>query len=83
MQIGNMVPNSVTHEGGAKVIIVGNGFFDTVSKKIMFATEFGERLVDLNWDKKDRSFNFVAPPINWYYLVFNIYICMYNIVPSH
>ena len=44
---------------------MGDGFFDTLTKKIMFKSIFGERLIDINWDKKDRSFSFIAPPITW------------------
>lgn len=53
-------------EGGTAVRIEGEGFFDTVNKKVIFKTNFGERLIEIQWDKKDRCYSLVAPPLTWY-----------------
>ena len=34
-------------EGGTAVRIEGDGFFDTVNKKVIFKTDFGERLIEI------------------------------------
>ncbi len=38
-------------EGGTPVKILGEGFFDTSNKKVIFKTKFGERLIEITWDK--------------------------------
>lgn len=53
------------YSGGANAIINGEGFFDTINKKIVVETDFGKRLVDITWDKKARNYSFIAPPITW------------------
>lgn len=52
-------------EGGTLVRLEGEGFFDTTNKKVIFRTQFGERLIEINWDKKDRCYTLSAPPITW------------------
>lgn len=52
-------------EGGASVKIIGDGFFDTTNKRVIFKTLFGERLIEIMWDKQDRFYSFVAPPLSW------------------
>ena len=34
----------------------GDGFFDTSNKKIVFKTIYGERQIDILWDKKDKAY---------------------------
>lgn len=38
-------------EGGSAVQVLGDGFFDTTNKKVKFKTQFGERLIEIVWDK--------------------------------
>ena len=52
-------------DGGTAVKIIGEGFFDTSNKKVIFKTKFGDRLIEIAWDKKDRCYTLVAPPITW------------------
>jgi len=42
-----MYPNNVTNEGGAVVKILGEGFFDTLHKKIKLESKFGDRMIDM------------------------------------
>lgn len=65
IQVGQMVPNNSTSQGETKVKLTVEGFIDTPSKKILFQTEFGERIIEPNWNKKDKTLSFTAPPINW------------------
>jgi hypothetical protein len=41
VKITSIAPNNDIIQGGAKVVIAGEGFFDTLNKKIMFETHFG------------------------------------------
>ncbi|KAL4436169.1 hypothetical protein ABPG74_018153 [Tetrahymena malaccensis] len=65
VHVSKLEPNNDALSGGARCKLMGEGFFDTLSKRIMFKSKYGERLIDINWDKKERSFTFIAPPINW------------------
>jgi len=66
VRVKKLEPNNDALSGGAHCKLMGDGFFDTLSKRIMFKSKYGERLIDINWDKKERSFTFIAPPLNWY-----------------
>jgi hypothetical protein len=59
------LPNNVGKEGGAKIKIKGEGFFDTLTKKLRLNSCIGERPLDLNWEKLDKFFSFIAPPAVW------------------
>lgn len=65
VRVKKLEPNNDALSGGAHCKLMGDGFFDTLSKRIMFKSKYGERLIDINWDKKERSFTFIAPPLNW------------------
>eukprot|EP00825_Cyclidium_porcatum_P046805 TRINITY_DN745_c0_g1_i2.p1 TRINITY_DN745_c0_g1~~TRINITY_DN745_c0_g1_i2.p1 ORF type:complete len:1060 (+),score=235.51 TRINITY_DN745_c0_g1_i2:76-3255(+) len=65
IQIGQMVPNNSTSQGETKVKISIEGFIETQQKKIVFTTEFGERIIEPQWSKKDKQLSFTAPPVNW------------------
>ncbi|CAK72743.1 unnamed protein product (macronuclear) [Paramecium tetraurelia] len=65
IQIKELQPDNVMSEGGASVKIIGDGFFDTTNKRVIFKTLFGERLIEIMWDKQDRFYSFVAPPLSW------------------
>ncbi|EGR29393.1 rcc1 family hect domain protein, putative [Ichthyophthirius multifiliis] len=65
IQIHKLEPNNDALSGGATSKLMGEGFFDTLTKKIMFKSIYGERLIDINWDKKERTFSFIVPPITW------------------
>ena len=61
-----MIPDTILTNGGDTIKINGEGFFDTSNKKVILKTKFGERLIDIQWDKKERSYSMVAPPLTWY-----------------
>ena len=65
IQIQNFSPHNSMSEGGAVIKIEGSGFFDTIHKKIKIFSEFGERLIDVSWDKAEKLFSFISPPITW------------------
>lgn len=52
-------PNCGAFEGGLNISITGKGFFDTISKQIMFKSCLGERIIDLDWDKAGKSYHFI------------------------
>jgi hypothetical protein len=65
IKINLIKPDNVMSEGGTQVKILGEGFFDTSNKKVIFKTKFGERLIEITWDKQERCYTLVAPPITW------------------
>lgn len=65
IKINAVIPDNVMSDGGTMVKIVGEGFFDTTNKKVIFRTQYGERLIEITWDKKDRCYTLSAPPITW------------------
>jgi hypothetical protein len=66
IKVNSITPDNVMSESGTTVRIEGEGFFDTTNKKVIFKTAFGERLIEITWDKQDRCYSLVAPPITWY-----------------
>lgn len=65
IKVDSISPNVGAFEGGLKIKIIGNGFFDTISKQIMFRSVLGERIIDLEWDKQSKSYHFIQPPLSW------------------
>eukprot|EP00828_Plagiopyla_frontata_P012276 TRINITY_DN16991_c0_g1_i4.p1 TRINITY_DN16991_c0_g1~~TRINITY_DN16991_c0_g1_i4.p1 ORF type:complete len:357 (-),score=85.13 TRINITY_DN16991_c0_g1_i4:22-1092(-) len=65
IKIKDIYPKNGTNVGGTTVKVQGEGFFDTIYKKIKFISKLGERLIDVAWDKVNKQFNFVCPPLNW------------------
>ena len=63
--ITRMFPDNDIPQGGVRVVVQGEGFFDTLNKKIMLETETGQRVRDVTWDKKDKTFSFIIPPAAW------------------
>lgn len=65
IQVKELRPDNVMSDGGTQVQIMGDGFFDTTNKRVIFKTQYGERLIEIMWDKQDRFYTFVAPPLSW------------------
>lgn len=65
IKVDNIEPNNGAYGGGLNIQINGKGFFDTINKQIMFKSVLGERIIDIEWDKKQRKYNFIQPPLNW------------------
>jgi hypothetical protein len=59
------MPNNSSLGGSTMITIMGIGFIDSVAKKIKLQNSFGERLIDVKWDKEKRFFYFYTPPISW------------------
>lgn len=47
IKVNSIKPDNVMSQGGTAVRIEGDGFFDTVNKKVIFKTDFGERLIEI------------------------------------
>ena len=54
-----MEPSCGAFDGGLNIKIIGEGFFDTINKQIMFKSILGERIIALNWDKNLKEYNFI------------------------
>lgn len=58
-------PKNSPIEGGTEIIISGEGLFDTTTKKAKIVSSFGERLLDLIWEKNEKSLLLVTTPLKW------------------
>ncbi|CAG9322910.1 unnamed protein product [Blepharisma stoltei] len=65
IEIFEMVPNSGYSNEGTTVRILGRGLYDSSAKKVRISTEYGEREVSVNWERKTKSYLCVIPPLSW------------------
>lgn len=65
LSVEKIEPNNSAIGGSTCITIMGIGFIDSVAKKIKLQNSFGERLIDVKWDKEKRHFFFYTPPISW------------------
>lgn len=65
IQFKGIDPKLSPINGGTKIKIHGDGFFDTSTKKAKIISNYGERLCDIQWDRNDKSFQFVTNPLGW------------------
>ena len=65
IKIEKVYPNISSVEGGLQMKIYGNGLFDSVTKKGKITSSLGERFVEIQWDRQDKSFVLGSVPLNW------------------
>lgn len=65
IQIEKISPEISTTDGGLTMKIYGTGLFDSFTKKGKITSEFGERNIELQWERKDKSFTFSSIPLQW------------------
>ena len=65
LEIQDLRPNTGFADAGTNIKISGKGFFDSAAKKLRILSQYGEREVAVNWDRKTKTYQSVVPPLHW------------------
>ena len=65
VQVEKIEPDNTVRGGGTKIVISGNGFIDSLQKKIRLVNSKTERMIDVKWEKVEEYYYFFTPPISW------------------
>ena len=64
IEIHELRPNTGFSDAGTNIKISGKGFYDSTAKKLKIISQYGERDVAVNWDRKTKSYQCVIPPLH-------------------
>jgi len=65
IKIDKMEPNISSTEGGLIIKIIGQGLFDSLTKKAKITSSLGERFSDMQWDRNEKALILVSNPLLW------------------
>lgn len=65
IQITSIIPNNGMLDGGNILKIYGSGFYDSNSKKARVSSKFGDHMLELRYEKSDKSLRLQIPPVSW------------------
>lgn len=65
IKIEKMEPNVSSIEGGLIMKIIGQGLFDSLTKKAKIVSALGERFSDMQWDRNEKGLIMVSNPLLW------------------
>ena len=65
VEVQEMVPNNGRTDEGTTLMVVGKGLYDSSAKKLRIQSAHGEREISVQWDRKDKRYICVVPPVNW------------------
>jgi hypothetical protein len=65
IRLEKIEPPLAQSEGGASILILGKGIYDSAIKKVKFVCAEGEREVTAEWDKKSKCLKCIVPPLSW------------------
>jgi hypothetical protein len=65
IKIEKMFPNVSSIQGGLVSKIIGQGLFDSLTKKAKISSSLGERFSDVQWDRAEKALNLVSNPLFW------------------
>lgn len=65
IKIEKMEPNISSIEGGLLIKIIGQGLFDSLTKKAKITSSLGERFSDMQWDRNEKALIMVSNPLLW------------------
>jgi len=65
IKIEKMEPNISSTEGGLIIKIIGQGLFDSLTKKAKITSALGERFSDMQWDRNEKALIMVSNPLLW------------------
>ncbi|OMJ84574.1 hypothetical protein SteCoe_14244 [Stentor coeruleus] len=65
IEINELKPVTGFSDAGTNIRITGKGFYDSTAKKLRITSQYGERDVAVNWDRKTKSYQCVIPPLHW------------------
>ena len=65
IEINELKPITGFSDAGTNIKISGKGFYDSTAKKLRITSQYGERDVAVNWDRKTKSYQCVIPPLHW------------------
>lgn len=65
IEVHELKPILGASDAGTNVKICGKGFYDSTAKKLRITSQYGERDVAVNWDRKAKCYQCVIPPLHW------------------
>jgi alpha-tubulin suppressor-like RCC1 family protein len=65
IEVSELKPMLGSSDAGTNIKICGKGFYDSTAKKMKITSQYGERDVAVNWDRKLKCYQCVIPPLHW------------------
>ena len=65
IEVSELKPILGASDAGTNIKISGKGFYDSTGKKLRITSQYGERDVAVNWDRKLKCYQCVIPPLHW------------------
>lgn len=66
VELEDLEPHFSQTQGGAQINLWGRGVYDSQIKRVKFTCEEGgEREVTAEWDRKNKCYRFIIPPLSW------------------